>query len=67
MYVFICRAKELREKKNKKRGSESSSHDTTTTEGESDKVSDLDDNEDLPDYKENGYHPVHIGYAKTNY
>ena len=60
------RLKELRDKerskKNKgKNSSESDSVSPATTEGESNDESDKDDNEDLPDYKENGYHPVHVG------
>lgn len=43
----------------KKKGDSSSEQETT--EGDWSDGSDLDDNEDLPDYKENGYHPMHIG------
>ena len=54
--------KEKRENEREKRKKNESSSSQATTEGyESNDHSDYEDNEDLPDFKEGGYHPVHVG------
>lgn len=59
------RLKEEREKERKRKKNSSASSESEgspeTTEGEQSGDSDKSDIEDLPDYKENGYHAVHIG------
>ena len=59
------RLKEQRERERKKKKNSSASSESEaspeTTEGELSGESDKSDNEDLPDYKENGYHAVHVG------
>lgn len=63
---FRSKEQREREREKKKKKGRDSSESQTTTEGEEDvrgedHVSDTDDNEHYVDYKENGYHPVHIG------
>lgn len=52
-----------REKERERRKKSESSSSQATTEGyeSNNDHSDYDDNEDLPDFKEGGYHPVHVG------
>ena len=58
--ITVDNGKSGKKKKNSSASSESEAS-PETTEGELSGESDKSDNEDLPDYKENGYHAVHVG------